>query len=101
MCCILDIFAVKNAVLCGSVSDTAESSGILDLPLNKDALCKDAFAMDNGLVQARIQMKGLFCQNSEWGLKLAVETGRHTTSKRVSIHTSRQFALNVTRIRRK
>ena len=29
-------------------------------------------------------MEGVFCQNSEWGLKLAVETDRH---KRVSIHT--------------
>ena len=29
-------------------------------------------------------MEGVFCQNLEWGLKLAVETDRH---KRVSIHT--------------
>ena len=29
-------------------------------------------------------MEGVFCSNSEWGLKLAVETDRH---KRVSIHT--------------
>ena len=46
MCCILGIFAVKNAVLSGSVSDRAELSGILDLPLNKDALFKNAFAME-------------------------------------------------------
>ena len=29
-------------------------------------------------------MDGVFCQNSEWGVKLTVETDRH---KRVSIHT--------------
>ena len=29
-------------------------------------------------------MEGVFCQNSEWGLKLAVVTDRH---KRVSIPT--------------
>ena len=33
---MLGIFVVKIAILCGSVSDPAESSGILDLPLNKD-----------------------------------------------------------------
>ena len=43
-------------------------------------------------------MEGIFRQNSEWGLELAVETYQH---KRVSIHTSRQFALNVTKIRGK
>ena len=44
MCCMLGIFAVKSAVLSGSVSDPAESSGILDLPQNKDA-----FAMEHWL----------------------------------------------------
>ena len=43
---MLDIFAVETAVLSGSVSDHAELSGILDLPLNKDALFKDTFAME-------------------------------------------------------
>ena len=43
---MLDIFAVETAVLSGSVSDSAELSGILDLPLNKDALFKNAFAME-------------------------------------------------------
>ena len=38
------------------------------------------------------------CQNSEWGLKLAKKAD---WLKRVSIHTSRQFALNVTRTRKK
>ena len=42
-------------------------------------------------------MEGVFCQNSEWGLQLVVETDGH---KRVSINISRQFELNVTRIRR-
>ena len=37
VCCILGIFAVKSAVLSGSVSGSAELFGILDLPLNKDA----------------------------------------------------------------
>ena len=41
---MLVIFAVKSAVVCSSVSDPAESSGILDLPLNKDALYKEYFA---------------------------------------------------------
>ena len=41
----MGIFAVKSAVLSGSFSDRAELSGILDLPLNKDALFKDAFAI--------------------------------------------------------
>ena len=40
---------MKSAVLCGSVADPAESSGILDLPLNKDALFKNAFAMEHWL----------------------------------------------------
>ena len=43
---MLGIFAVKNAVLGDSVFDRAELSGILDLPLNKDVLFKDAFAME-------------------------------------------------------
>ena len=43
---MVGIFAVKIAVLSGSVSDRAKLSGILDLPLNKDALFKDAFAME-------------------------------------------------------
>ena len=43
---MLGIFTVKSAVLCGSVSGPAELSGILDIPLNKDALFKDAFAME-------------------------------------------------------
>ena len=46
VCCMRGIFAVKSAVLSGSVCDRAESSGILDLPLKKDALFKDAFAME-------------------------------------------------------
>ena len=33
---MLGIFVVEIAVLCGSVSDPTESSGILDLHLNKD-----------------------------------------------------------------
>ena len=40
------LFAVKSAVLIGSVSDHAKLPGIVDLPLNKDALFKDAFAME-------------------------------------------------------
>ena len=43
---MLDIFAVETAVLSGSVSDHAKLSGILNLLLNKDALFKDAFAME-------------------------------------------------------
>ena len=43
---MLSIFAVKSAVLSGSASDRVEMSGILDLPLNRDALFKDAFAME-------------------------------------------------------
>ena len=43
---MLDIFAVETVVLSGSVSDRAELSGILDLPLNKDALFNDAFATE-------------------------------------------------------
>ena len=43
---MLGIFVVETAVLSGFVSDHAELSGILDLPLNKDALFKDAFAME-------------------------------------------------------
>ena len=39
----------KSAVLNGSVSDPAELSGILDLPLNKDAPYKNAFAMKHWL----------------------------------------------------
>ena len=46
---MLGTFAVKSAVLCGSVSDPGEWSGILDLPLNKDALYKDVFAMKHWL----------------------------------------------------
>ena len=46
VCWMLGIFAVKSAVLCGSVSDSAELPGILDLPLNKDVLFKDVFAME-------------------------------------------------------
>ena len=38
MCCMLGIFAVKSAVLNSSVSDTAELSRILELPLKKNAL---------------------------------------------------------------
>ena len=34
---------------CCSVTDPAESSGILDLPLNKNALHKDALAMEHWL----------------------------------------------------
>ena len=41
---MLGIFVMKSAALCGSVSDPAESSGILDLPLDKDA-----FAMEHWL----------------------------------------------------
>ena len=43
---MLGTFAVKSAVLSGSVSDRAELSRILDLLPNKDALFKDAFAME-------------------------------------------------------
>ena len=43
---MLDVFAVETAVLSGSVSDRAELSGILDLPLNKDALFNDTLAME-------------------------------------------------------
>ena len=46
VCCKLGIFAVKSAVLSDFVSDPAESSKILDLSLIKDALFKDAFAME-------------------------------------------------------
>ena len=49
VCRMLSIFAVKSAVLSSSVSDPAESSGILDHPLNKDALYKDAFPMEHWL----------------------------------------------------
>ena len=52
VCCMLGIFAVKNVVLSGSVSDRAELSGILDLPLNKGPLFKDAFAI--AFVQVKI-----------------------------------------------
>ena len=38
---MLDIFTLKNAVLCGFVSDPAEPYGIIDLPLNKNALYKE------------------------------------------------------------
>ena len=41
VCCMLGIFTVKSALLSGSISDRAELSGILDLPLNRDA-----FAME-------------------------------------------------------
>ena len=40
------MFALKSAVLSGFVSDRAALSGILYLLLNKDALFKDAFAME-------------------------------------------------------
>ena len=46
---MLGIFAVKSAVPCGSVSNPDESTGILGLPLNKDALFKDAFEMEHWL----------------------------------------------------
>ena len=46
VCCMLGIFDVKGSVLSGSVSERAELSGILDLPLNKDALFKDGFALE-------------------------------------------------------
>ena len=46
---MLGTYAVKSAVLCDSVSDPAESSGILDVPLNKDALYKDDFTMEHWL----------------------------------------------------
>ena len=95
---MLGTFAVKSAILCGSVSDPAESFGILDLPLNKDALYKDAVAKEHLLSLSKDSNERCICQNSEWGLTLAVETDRH---KKVSIHNNRQFALNVTRIRRK
>ena len=53
VCCMLGIFAVKSAVLSSSVSDRAELSGILDLPLNKDALIKNAFAMELWFSQSK------------------------------------------------
>ena len=37
------VFAVKSGVPSGSVSDPAELSGILDLPLNKDAFAMEAW----------------------------------------------------------
>ena len=43
---MLVIFTVKGTVLSGSVSDPAELSGIFDLLLNKNALFKDAHAME-------------------------------------------------------
>ena len=43
---MLGISAVETAVLSSSISDHAELSRILDLPLNKDALFKNAFAME-------------------------------------------------------
>ena len=43
---MLGIFATKSAVQSGSVSDRAELSGILDPPLNKNALFKDGFAVE-------------------------------------------------------
>ena len=46
VCFVLGIFAVKSAVLSGSISDPAQLSGIPDLPLNKDALFKNAFVME-------------------------------------------------------
>ena len=85
-------------VLRGSVSDPAESSGIPDLPLNKDALYMDAFAMEHWLSLSKDLNGRRISLKLRMGLKLAVETDQH---KKVSIHTSRQFARNVTRIRRK
>ena len=46
VCCMLGTFAAKSALPSGSVSDPAELSGILDLPLNKGALFKDGFAIE-------------------------------------------------------
>ena len=43
---MLGICAVKSALLSGSVCDRSELSGILDLSLNKNALFKDAFAIE-------------------------------------------------------
>ena len=43
---MLGMFAVKSAVLTDFVSERAELSGIVDLSLNKDALFKNAFAME-------------------------------------------------------
>ena len=54
---------MKSAVLSGSVSDPDESSGIFDLPLNKDALFKNAFAVEpwlslrKGISERRILSK--------------------------------------------
>ena len=95
---MLGIFAVKSAVLSGSVSDPAKSSGIPDLSLNENALYKDAFAMKHRLsLSTDLNGRRIFCQKSERGLKLAVKTDR---PKKVSIYISRQFAVNVTRIKR-
>ena len=83
---MLGIFAVKSAVLCGSVSDPAKWSGILDLPLNKNALYKDAFAMEHWLNQSKDLNGRRILSKLKTGLKLAVETDRH---KKVSMYTSR------------
>ena len=64
---MVGIFAVKSAVQCGSVSDLAKSSGILDLPLNKDDLCKDTFAMEPWFSLKKDLNRRYIFQNSEWG----------------------------------
>ena len=56
---------MKSAVPSGSVSEPAELSGILDLPLNKDFLFKDAFAMEPWLSLSKDINGRCICQNSE------------------------------------
>ena len=73
-CCMLDVFPVETAVLSGSVSDQAELSGILDLPLNKNALFKDAFAMEPWFSLSKDINGRCILLDLEWGLKLSVET---------------------------
>ena len=54
MMCAESVFHVEyicceKCGIIGSVSDPAELSEILDLPLNKDTLFKDSFAMESWL----------------------------------------------------
>ena len=81
---MLGIFAVETAVLSSSVSDRAELSGILDLLLNKNALFKNAFAMEPWFSQSKNINRRCILSKLRMGLKLTVETDRH---KGVSIHT--------------
>ena len=97
---MLGIFAMKNAFLIGSVSDRAKLSTILDQPLNKDALFKDAFAMEPWLSLSKDINGRRILSKLRMGSQISCRN-ESTYCKRVSIHTSQQFALNVTRIRKK